>query len=111
VSRETFANFSEALEYYRNEAGIRYPVTVEIDERARTATLRTGEVEPSFNDAHVVIWPAKNWHGEVEPVRVWAVRCPGRFSARPGFSGRFLSTAAVSECDSATCQVTFNPSK
>ena len=51
---------------------VRYPVTVEIDESARTATLRTGEAETPFNDAHVVIWPAKNWRGEVEPVRVWA---------------------------------------
>lgn len=72
MSPEPFASFAEAVEYYRNDAPIRYPVTVEIDESARTATLRTGEAETPFNDAHVVIWPAKNWRGEVEPVRVWA---------------------------------------
>ena len=72
MGREPFATFAEAVASYRNEVPIRYPVTVEIDESARTATLRTGEAEIAFNDAHVVIWPAKNWRGEVEPVRVWA---------------------------------------
>ncbi len=72
MSRVTFDNFAEALEYYRNDADINYPATVEIDEIARTATLRTCTAELPFNDAHVVIWPAKNWRGEVEPGRVWA---------------------------------------
>jgi hypothetical protein len=73
MSRETFANFADAVECYRTDAPICYPVTVEIDESARTATLRTGgDVSNPFNDAHVTIWPAKNWRGEVEPVRVWA---------------------------------------
>ncbi len=72
MSRKTFDTFAEALEYYRDDADIRYPVAVEIDQSARTATLRTGQVEPPFNDAHVVIWPTKDWRGEVEPVKVWA---------------------------------------
>ncbi len=71
MSRETFDRFEEALEYYRNEADIRYPVTVEIDESARTATLRTGDFDAG-SDLYVVLWPAKNWRGEVEPVAVWA---------------------------------------
>lgn len=72
MSRESFGSFDEAVEYYRKDADIRYPVTVEMDQSARTATLRTGEGKNPFDDAHVVIWPAKNWRGEVEPVRVWA---------------------------------------
>lgn len=72
MSKEMFENFAEALEYYRNDADICYPVTVEIDESARTATLRTGTAELPFNDAYVVIWPAKNWRGVVDPARVWA---------------------------------------
>ncbi len=35
MSRESFGSFDEAIEYYRNDAGIRYPVTVELDECAQ----------------------------------------------------------------------------
>lgn len=71
MSRESFGSFAEAIEYYQKESDLRYPVEVERDDAARRAVLRTGKAEAGL-DAYVAIWPAKNWRGEVEPVRVWA---------------------------------------
>lgn len=74
MSKETFNTFADAVAFYsggEGDNGIRYTTVVEMNEEARTATLRTGEHEPA-SDVYVTIWPRKDsMTGEVEPVRVW----------------------------------------
>ena len=67
--KETFGCFIDALDFYKQNAG--YPVVVEMDQAARVATLRTGNAAADA-DSYVVIWPRKDFRGEVEPERVWA---------------------------------------
>lgn len=67
--KDWFQTFEEALDYYRNEADIRYPEVFEMKAEERTATLVNNDgCAPIF----VAIWPMKNFRGEVEPVKVWA---------------------------------------
>ncbi len=70
MTKDRFASFAEAIEYYQQESDIRYLTVVERDDVQRRATLRTGEYAPE-TDAYVTIWPAKNWRGELSPTEVW----------------------------------------
>lgn len=70
MSKDTFESFAEALEYYQHDSDIRYSMVVERNDETRCAVLRTGEYDPSV-DAWVSIWPAKDWRGNPEPVKVW----------------------------------------
>ena len=71
--RIRFGTFMEAFDFYVNDAETRYRVIRTFDPGSRSADLARDEYEadPSAQ-AHVVIWPAKDWRGNEEPAAVWA---------------------------------------